>query len=229
MDNTFDYINIREVLSRVTRNKLLKKNVTLEAVVQYTLDFIRIVGLKQPKQTKETIIHVHEYRALLPCDLVEINQIKDTKSNLCLRAMSSTFNPKGCHNLPELTYKVQNKVLFCGLKECDLEISYQAIAVDEQGFPLLLNDELWLSALELYIKQLVYSDLFDYGEINQASLQNAQQQYSWRVGQLINRYSIPTVDQMESIKNMWLSPFQDITLHSTGFKTLATGNELIKH
>lgn len=223
MDNTFGYINIREVLSRLKRNKLLQ-DVTLEAVIQYTIDFIRIVGLKQPYETKEEIIDVHKYRALLPCGLISINQVKDIKTGLCLRGMTNTFDP---HHSKEFTYKVQNRVLICGIPECKLLISYNSIAVDEEGFPLLLDDPLWIMTLELYIKQLIYSDKFDSQEITDKSLQNAQQQYYAKVRQLINRYSIPTIDQMESIKNMWTTSIQNTTAHTNGFKTLGRPEILI--
>lgn len=227
MQNTFDYINIREVLSRLQRNKLLY-DLTLEAVIQYTIDFIRIVGLKQSYKSKEEIIQVNNYRALLPCDLVSIKGIKECKYGVALRAMTNTFNLKDKDSI-EFTYKVQNRVLFCGIKECELLVSYLATAVDEEGIPMIPEDPMWLLTLELYIKQLIYSDKFDLGEINQASLQNAQQQYSFRVGQLINRYSTPSIDEMESLKNSWCTLLQNSNAHSDGFKNYSRPELLRRH
>ena len=44
MWNEYNYINIREVLSRVTRHPLMQ-DISLEAGIQYTIDFIGIMGL----------------------------------------------------------------------------------------------------------------------------------------------------------------------------------------
>ena len=52
MIKNISYINIREILSRLTRHPLLK-DVTLEQVVQYTIDFIGMFGMPKLYYDKE--------------------------------------------------------------------------------------------------------------------------------------------------------------------------------
>jgi hypothetical protein len=51
-------------------------------------------------------------------------------------------------------------------------ISYKSIPVDKDGFPLLIDNPVFLKALELYIKKEVFTVLFDMGKITPPVLQN---------------------------------------------------------
>ena len=42
----------------------------------------------------------------------------------------------------------------------------------------------------------------------QSFVQHIEQQYAWNVGQLQSEFNIPSVQEMESIKNMWTSLLQ---------------------
>lgn len=52
-------------------------------------------------------------------------------------------------------------------------MSYKAIPVDEEGFPLLIDNPTFIKGLELYIKKEVFTILFDQDKIKGHVLQNA--------------------------------------------------------
>lgn len=218
MIKEYNYIPVQEVLSRVLRHPLLQ-DVSLEQAVQYTIDFIGIFGLPTLYTDKEETLHIKDFRCMLPCDIISINQIKDCKTGVCLRSMSDTFNPMEYNGI-ELSFKTQGSILYTSFKEGDITLSYKSIPVDKDGFPLLIDNSVFLKALEAYIKKEVFSVLFDLGKLNQASLQNAQQQYAWLAGQLNSEFSIPSISEMESIKNMWCQLLPRTKEYQTGFKTL---------
>lgn len=229
MVKEYNYINIREALSRVMRHPLLQ-DVTLEQAVQYTLDFIGIFGMPKMYQDKEEVVHIEEFRAKLPCDLISINQIKECKSGVCLRSMTDNFMPREYYDknvgykVPqELTFKTQGQVLYTSFKTGDVSISYKALPVDKDGFPLLIDNSVFLRALEAYIKREVFTILFDMGKIQAAVLQNAQQQYAWLAGQLQSEFTIPSVSEMESIKRSWCTLIQRASSFNDGFRN--NGNQ----
>lgn len=229
MIKTVSFINIRELLSRLLRHPLLQ-DVTLEQVVQHTIDFISIVGMPKFYLDKEQTVEIKDYRGLLPCDLISINQVKDCLTNICLRSMTDTFNTKRDINKDTLdrkfyepTFKVQGRVIFTSMKDGELLVSYKAIPIDDEGYPLLVDNPTFLKALELYIKKEVFTVLFDMNRIQNAVLQNTQQQYSWVVGQCASEFTIPSISEMESIKNMWTTSIQRTTDFRNGFETL--GNQ----
>lgn len=224
MVKEYNYINIREALSRVLRHPLLQ-DVTLEQAVQYTIDFIGIFGMSKLYQDKEEVLHIEDFRAKLPCDLISINQIKECKTGVCLRSMTDNFMPRehydrnAGYKIPqELSFKTQGQVLYVSFKTGDVSVSYKAIPVDKDGFPLLIDNPVFLKALEAYIKKEAFTILFDMGKITPAVLQNTQQQYAWLAGQLQSEFTIPSISEMESIKNSWCTLLQRTNEFSNGFK-----------
>lgn len=214
MINDYQYINIRRILDELKKHPLLQ-DLTLEQVVSYTITFIGIFGMPKLYQDKEESIHIENFRARLPCDLISINQIKECETGICLRSMTDTFMPREHHDrvtgyrLPqELSFKTQGQVLYVSFKTGDVLVSYKAIPIDKDGFPLLIDNPMFLKALEAYIKKEEFTILFDIGKITPAVLQNTQQQYAWLAGQLQSEFTIPSISEMESIKNSWCALIQ---------------------
>lgn len=228
MISEINYINIREVLSRLHRNPLLS-DTTLEQAVQYTIDFIGIFGMPKLYQDKEIELHIEDFRALMPCDLITINQVKDCHTKKCLRSMTDTFNPHKDGDANELTFKTQGRVIFTSFRQGDVLISYKAIPIDEDGYPLLIDNAVFLKALELYIKKEVFTILFDMGKVSQQVLQNTQQQYAWTAGQLHSEFTIPSISEMESLKNSWCTLIQNTTSFDNGFNDLGNREYLKQH
>lgn len=204
MVNEIKYVNIREVLSRVLRHPLLK-NCNLEQAIQYTLDFIDSFGFPALFEEKEADIEIKDYRGLLPCDLVRINMVKDNRSRLCMRSMTSCFEPGGRHyheSQMEPQFKTQGNVIFTTFKCGNVHICYSAIPVDDEGLPLLVDNGKYKKALELYIKCQMFTYLFDEGKITERVLSHAETEYAWAAGQLHEEFINPSMSEMESITNI---------------------------
>ena len=233
MINDYQYINIRRILDELKKHPLLQ-DLTLEQVVSYTITFIGIFGMPKLYQDKEEFIHIENFRARLPCDLISINQIKECETGICLRSMTDTFMPREHHDrsagykIPqELSFKTQGQVLYVSFKTGDVSVSYKAIPVDKDGFPLLIDNPVFLKALEAYIKREAFTILFDMGKISPAVLQNTQQQYAWSAGQLQSEFTIPSQSEMESISRMWNTLIQRTSEFDNGFSSLGN-KEYIK-
>ena len=136
--------------------------------------------------------------------------------------------PKGNY-VNELSYKVQGRILYTSFPEGMIEIAYKSIPIDEDGFPLLIDNENYLAALEAYIKKQVFTIKFEQSKIPAAVLQNAQTEYAWLAGQLSSEMLIPSLSEMQSITNMYNSLLPKMNEFYKGFKTLGSKEVLIKH
>lgn len=204
MVKEIEYINIREILSRVLRHPLLQ-DFTLEQAIQYCIDFIGLFGFPEMYEDKEADVQICDYRGQLPCDLISIEMVKECKTNVPLRKMTAVFNPGGKyynHLRQEPQYKTQNRVIITSFPEGSVHIAYKAIPTDDEGLPLLINNTKYLKALELYIKSQLFCVLFDEGKINDKVLFHAEQEYAWSAGQLAEEFKTPSMSEMESITNM---------------------------
>lgn len=204
MVQELEYVHIKEVLSRILRHPMLQ-DVDLEEAIQYTLDFIGTFGMPDFYQDKEVVLDIQDYNTPLPCDLIEINMVKEEKSNLPLRSMTAVFNPGGKHyneRNHELQFKTQGRCLWTSFKEGRVVLSYKAVRVDEEGLPMIIANPKFIKALELYIKCQRFTILFDMGKINQQVLHHTEQEYAWAAGQLESEFKIPSMAEAESITNM---------------------------
>jgi hypothetical protein len=241
------YTNIRRVLDSLHDHPMLS-SLTLEQVVRYTLRFVSIHGYSKLYKDKETDVDIHEFRGLLPCDLISIVQVKDDCSGICLRSMTDTFTPglvpppphphhsshpympyipPKAHGHGEPTFKTQGRVIFTSFPEGRVRIAYKAIPVDEDGFPLLIDNENYLACLEAYIKKQVFTVKFDQGKIAAGILDNAKQEYAWLAGQLASEFQIPSYSEMQSIQNYITSILPSMRSFDQGFRYLG-GREYIK-
>lgn len=216
MIKEYNYISIKEILSRLLRHPLLQ-DIDLEQVIQYTLDFIGTFGMPKLYEDVQVALDIVDGRATLPTDLVSIVQVMDNQTKLCLRSMTDTFNNE---SRGECTFKVQGGIIFTSFQEGSITIAYKAVPVDAQGCPMLIDNSIFLRCLQAYIKVEKFTILFDMGRIQPAVYNNAQQEYCFLAGQLQSEFTIPSISEMESLKRDWTRLVQRNNEFSNGFKTL---------
>ena len=198
----FNYVNIKVILDRLLRHPLLR-DLDLETAIQFVIDFISCIGLPNIYIDKQATIHIENFKSILPCDLIAINQVRLARNGVCLRAMTDNFNGTHSEDKGELSFKTQGSVIFTSFKTGDIELSYKAIPTDDDGLPLLPDNPVFLKTLELYIKKEWFTILFDMGKISPAVLQNTQQEYAFKAGQCNNEFMIPSVSEMEAFTRMY--------------------------
>lgn len=213
------YISIKEVLDNLLDNPLLQ-DLTLERVVNYTIDFIRKVGMPKVYIEKIANLEVKEYRALLPCDFHKMIQVRAFNEGYSQVFRSSTDNfhfSNNKRNSHDLTYKLQGQIIYTSMKNGTIEIAYQAIPVDCDGYPMIADNSSFREALELYITKKRYKVLFDIGKIRGDVYSSTCQDYAFAVGQAQTSLIMPTIDEMESITNSWNTLIPRVTEHRMGF------------
>lgn len=256
MVTEIQYTNIRRVLDDLLDHPLLR-DLTLEQVVRHTIRFISLHGYPKLYQDKIETIRIKDFRGLLPCDLVSIIQVKDLSIGVCMRAMTDTFTP-GLRQKPderckpkdllnnvkppvdtyippmkgyaeEPSFKTQGRIIFTSFPEGELEIAYRAIPVDEDGFPLLIDNETYLNALEAFIKKQVFTVKYDVGKLQAGVLSNAQTEYAWAAHLLQSEMVMPTVSEMESLTRALNTLIKSNTQFDNGFKNLGDREYIRRH
>lgn len=218
-----NYTSIKNIMARLMRHPLMQ-DLNLEAVVDYAVDFMRIVGVPKTFIEKTEVLDIVEYRAELPCDFYKMIQIRpydDVKGpdyHHAYRYTTDSFHMSNSKSdFSDITYKMQGNCLFFSTPENGkVEIAYKAFPVDSDGCPLIPDDGFYARALEAYIKKIYFGILFDQGKINGNVMARTDQEYAWNVGQAQAEMIMPSIDEMESLTNMW-NRFVDVDQHRHGF------------
>ena len=190
------------------------QDLSLETAVDYTIDFMRIVGMPRMFTEKVVRITIDKYRALLPCDYYQTIQVRIPGGHALVYSTDS-FHMSNKGN--SSTYKIQGNIIYTSIESGELELAYLAISTDEDGYPLLPDNSSFTRALELYIKKQWFTILFDLGKITSAVLQNTQQEYAWAVGDCQSEFNRMSIDQMEAFSNSWRTMILRDHQHSSGF------------
>lgn len=213
------YISVRQILDDLLADDMMR-GLSLERAVNYAAEFMQVVGMPPEFENKVEKVEIEDWRGKLPCDLYEIVQVKDPKGFAYISAEGSFGNRNHPEQYPAFTYMVKGDIIFTSTKSIDLLVSYLAIPTDDYGFPLIPENAAYIRALELYIQKRYFTILFNNGKINQNVLANTQQEYAFYVGQAQSDLIRPSLDQMESIKNMWTTLIPKVHKHADGFKTV---------
>jgi hypothetical protein len=216
------YINAKIILDRILRHPLMR-DLSFETAVDYTIDFMRIVGMPKMFSEKVITLTLDKYRALLPDDYYKVIQVRTTKGIPLIHSTDSFHMSE--YKSSNLTYKIQGGILYSSLEFGELELSYLSIDIDEEGFPLLPDNSSFTRALELYIKKQWFTILFDMGKIQLNVLQNVQQEYAWAVGDCQSEFNRMSLDQAEAFYNSWKTLLIKDNQHISGYYNL--GNRQI--
>lgn len=225
---------IRHLADRIKRHPLLQE-ISFETIIDYLVDFIRIVGCPRLFQEKTEKLEIKDYRAALPCDFIEMIQVRSAADHDMHKpdrpgirrfsayryAGDSFFMSPDKHDVgrggTDLTYKIQGSVIYTSTKDKPVEIAYRAIAVDAEGFPLVPDNPSFMRAFQAYVKKEWFTIMFDMGKIQSAVLQQALQDYAWTVGDCETEFHRMSLDQAESFYNSWRTLIVRDTSHKQGF------------
>ena len=249
----YNYISLKALTDKLLRHPMMN-GISFEAIVDYAVDFMRIVQCGGFFEEKCVTIPIYQYKGALPEDFYEINQLRlinntikvpkyiqdnyrdennnevplstytqigyedlEYTNNATFRHATDTFHLSDTKSKVGLTYKIQGGFIFTSIKEGEVELSYKAIIIDDEGFPMIPDNSKFTRALESYIKKQWFTILFDMGKIQNAVLQNTQQEYAWAVGACESEFQKMTLDKAESFYNSWRTLIPREYQHSRNF------------
>lgn len=273
------YVSIKLIMDKLLRHPMLS-DLTLETVVDYTVDFMRIVGIPKMFMDKIAVIPINNYKAALPSDWVETVQIKF--NNRMMRSATNTFyldpstdtqeqlynsriitdafevitaylelhkndeigpdtptrieiqansilvdgnaieTPRGNIQVgnEDATFAIQGSIIQTSVLTGNLIMAYKAIATDDEGYPLLVDNSNFTRALEFFIKKQHFSILFDLGKVTQQVMSKAEVDYAWSVGSCENDMKRMDLSKAESFFNSYRSLIIKDHMFEEGFKKL---------
>lgn len=181
------YIGIDSLLARLTRNPNLA-SLDKEAVAEYVASFTRKYAEPDSLDIYEDEVEIKLFRGRLPKDCLKLHSV-----HIGHIPMNEV---RRSGRIGKYEYSLRNGVMQCGFEKGKIKIEYLAMPVDEDGFPMVYEDELLIDAIIAYIKMDQYKLLFDNNKISRESSHQAQQDYSWAVGQYLASQRIPTAEEI---------------------------------
>ena len=220
----------------VTQNPLVA-NITIEEAAESALQLLKILKLPLATITEVKKLEVIEYKAKLPKSLLNLNSVK--RGGRILGYSSNPFHTsehdrkeepnyhKGCS--PSDTYILQECNIITSFEDGDIEVSYDRLALDEDGFPMIPDNESMINAIKYHIMQNYTEGLWSVGKITDKVFQYIQQQRDWYVGQAASSLKLLNIDHAEAMANSINRLIIDTRAHQKSYKGFGDSEILKRH
>lgn len=223
-------ISVGQLMWRVLKQPLLK-DLTYEEAAEYVLECIRLIGapLTYTNKVTDPPLQLISYKVEIPCDLIDIRGIRYLGYNGCqdgvamreatnLYHKSITEQGNEVELAREYTYTLDKGIIFTSREEGYIEISYRGFMLDEEGFPLIPDDEDTKLAIEYYIMFRYLEQLWSMGKITDKVFQYYDQKKCWYMGAANTSLQMPSIDKMESMMNSLNRLIINDKAHETFYK-----------
>jgi hypothetical protein len=102
------------------------------------------------------------------------------------------------------TFRINEHFIFTSFKEGQVAIYYRAIPVDDEGYPMIPDNEAFIRALELQIAKQIAYELWVMDKLSDKVYQEVKRNASWAKANAIGEHRIPDKDRLE----YWLHSFR---------------------
>jgi len=195
------FISLGEIINRVhLLGGDITNDVTEDDVITYTIELMGVVGIPSLFQHKVERLEIKKHRAELPCDFVEEEGIKCC--DLHFNASTDMFDVRESKtNVP--TYKIQGDYLVTSMEKGYVQLAYTAIKTDDEGYPMIVDDQSFIRALVSYIVyKKVFTNYINGRLPNENIMERVEREYEFNIAQASQRLTQPTVDEFDNISRM---------------------------
>lgn len=187
-------------------------------IMEWVGEALNIIGTKQQFEKKFLITTTSNHKALLPCDLHEIEQVTNkqaialvyaaqtiaphlphyAKGNKVMQGFSrAAYNSRGFN-----TFYIQSPYIITDKEVEELHIFYIAFKTDEEGFPYIPDlPEMYEALLSYVAKTAKYAEMFS-GRISPDEYMFFEEQWVKYKAQIRCRILMPDQSEMATIARL---------------------------
>lgn len=232
-------ISLKRILWSIMRMPLYS-DLQYEDAAEYAIEAIKLIGTPLIFDTIVTEpLPIKAHKVALPANIVKINGIRLVNnlnevnpSYLAFREATDIYHStNGCEEdrtlcNSELTYTSGSGVIKTSISEGYIEISYDGIATDKEGYPLIPDVQEVTFAIEYFIRYRYLEPLWEMGRITDKVWQNIDQKKSWYMGSSFTSTLISGIDHAEAIANSINRIIINPNMHQNFYKGLGVKESL---
>jgi hypothetical protein len=240
MSLTGKHVDISHIIERIYRDYGFDLEIKYDEVIEWVWDVISLIGAPQSFVDKVTDgsngmpqpIVIESYRGNLPVDLHSVHLARDYDTKMPMVLKGSTYlrdTDQLYIKETQYTYTLNDSYIFTSFEEGEVELHYEAFPTNNLGMPLVPDDIKFVMATQSYIAERIGFRLLFQDHISRQKYDLLNQERLWYVAAAQSKSQIPSIDEMEAIKNRYLRLRTHTDLHDTSFIYSAEKERLILH
>lgn len=226
--NNSKYVSIKSIIYEITRFPFVE-GIQPEDIALYLTNLLSLVGSPFVYEKKYANLEIKNHKAPLPCDLIRIDGTRYRLDCECdflplLYASDIYHSSYHCEDCPDKTcksdesYSINNGYIYTSFSDGELQMAYQGMVVDEDGFPMIPDNVKFKQALKYYVLWQYAEPSYYRGEVPRNVYEDIKQQYAWYVGAASNSFNMLSMDRAKSMENGLIRLFQGMDNHSETWK-----------
>jgi len=234
------YIDITYIIERVYRDYGFDLEIKFDELIEWVWDVISLIGAPASFIDKITDgtegmpdpIVIENYRGTLPSDLHHIVLARDYDTKMPMICKSSSF-VKDTEQLfvreSQYSYSVNNSYIFTSFETGEVELNYKAFPTNNLGMPMIPDDIKFVMATQAYIAERIGFRLWMQEKLTRDRYEKLETERNWYIGAAASKAQVPSIDEMESIKNRFLRLKINPDFHDASFTYSSEKERLILH
>lgn len=216
--NTSNTVSIGNILWKILNNKLAS-DLTYDEAAEFATEAIRLIGAPVLYDDKFYTVDIVDYKAKLPNDILYITGVRDLDKDLPFREATDIYHRSDNNRqFTEYTYQIKKGIIFTSLQEGCIEVAYKGLLTDENGYPLIVDNEKAKLAIEYYILHRYLEPLWMMGKITDKAFQYIEQKRHFYMAAANTNLQMPSMDKMEAIMNGINKIVRSTDSHARHFK-----------
>ncbi len=151
--------------------------------------------------------------------LIKLNTEPNTRSILNSLLTTTSSTTSGPTSTEDFIYTIRGGYIKTNQGTGFIQLSYQAIPTDLEGYPLIPDNESYIEALYWYCVMKLYYPKWVTGSIRDAVYYDARRSWNYYRKQAYGEAMMPDRGQLESIKNSWLRLIPNVNEFDNSFST----------
>lgn len=184
------------------------------------------------------VIKINKHQAVMPDDLNKLKQVaystQDKGPWQPMRVATGSFNlwDEKLGNTTvsgDLQYSVKPGFIVTNVPDGYLKLSYDAICVDAEGYPLIPDNVSYIEACYWYVvKQLQYPAYLG-GRLNREVYYDIRRSWNFYCKQAYGEAMMPSTDEMHSVQNQWNRLVPILDEKDTFYENVGTEQRIYNH
>lgn len=226
----YKYVSIFNVVEKLYRDYEHQEELDVWDVIEWAGEALEFIGAGQQYERRVAELTIKNHTTLLPCNfhgkpIISYNgnpvdlargafaPMKASSPNNSTNTLNGTavdadnFPTSGntlSKQLINEQYYIQNNVLVASVETGTFLMDYTAIKTDEQGYPMIPDDQSYKEAVSKYVQMKLDHRDWRRKRITGDIYAETKKDWQWYCGQARGNANMPDLAMTEGLKNQWV-------------------------
>ena len=209
--------SVKSILNKLYRDLDANTELNQSNIIEWVGEAMSMIGAYSQYRNVSANLTISNYRVALPCDFVYLIDISSNSKPMSYqnKSMLSNYLCPDCNTVPHCctseTFYIHDGWLNTSFETGEICIIYQAVMVDDEGFPMVPDNVYFDKALASYCTYMLDRIAYRKGKLPEKIMRDSERDWYFYVNSARGSANQPSLAELENLKNLWvrLMPLQN--------------------